>query len=414
MIKSVTIKNFDRFCDREAFLDPEVDPLFAGNLFSIRGDKWREASNLLSPAFTASKMRLMFAAMRDCCEACVDHVARLPERERLKIDTKDVFTRLTNDTIARCSFGLKVDSLKEPDNQFYVLGRKGTDSNKFSSAKFALGSFFPGLMKLVEDDVGDFFKNLIADTIRNREEQGVRCPDMLQLMMDALGKDRRSHLELDITEMTAHAFLFFFGGFDTTSTQMCVTAHELAVNLDAQRKLREAIDAASQPTYEVINSMPYLDAVLKESLLKHTQFNFLNRICTKSFELPPTLPGAKPLIVQPDTNVWIPATAIHRDPSYFENPDRFDPDRFLGKTATTTTTSDNDYAVNLGFGIGPRGCIGQRFATMEIKMLFFVLLSRFELRPNEKTPQPYVYSTKSITLLPEGGFSLSMIPRQLN
>ena len=415
LIKSVAIKNFEHFTDHRPFVDPAADPLFGVNLFSMKGDKWKETRNMLSPAFTSSKMKTMFELMLVCVSNAVDYLSELPAEARNMLDTKEFFTKYTNDVIASCAFGISVNSLKNPNNEFYKYGREATNFEGVRALKFFLVNLAPKLLKLlniklVDDKIASFFKKIVSDTIKMREETGTHRPDMLQLMMDARGKENNKHIQLDIQEMTAHAFIFFFAGFDSTSTQMCSLAHELAINPDVQEKLQSEIDAVlercdGKVTYEAINSMVYLDAVFNEALRLHAQAGFTDRICTKAFELPPSLPGLEPITVQPGTAIWIPIHAIHRNPEYYKEPTKFDPERYYQKKITI-----ND-VYNLGFGIGPRGCIGNRFAILEIKTLFFFILAKFNLKPNEKTCSPLVYSPKSFCIKPEGGFCLALEPR---
>ncbi|KAJ8675515.1 hypothetical protein QAD02_011301 [Eretmocerus hayati] len=414
LIKNITIKNFDDFPDHKGFFDETVDPLFGGNLFNMNGDRWKEARSLLSPAFTSSKMKGMFELMVACGENFVNYFAKKSASELKMVNSKDLFTKYTNDVIATCAFGISVNSLENPDNDFYVLGKKATDLDGIVTLKFFLSRAAPFLLKIlnikfVDDKVASFFTKVVKDTVAMRDEKGIHRPDMIQLMMDARGKDSK-HLKLDITEMTAQAFIFFFGGFDTTSTQMCMLTHELAINPDIQKKLQDEIDQAwketnGKPTYESINKMLYLDAVFNESVRFHTQAFFLDRMCMKAFELPPALPGAKPFIIPPGTNIWIPAGPIHKDPKYYENPETFDPDRYYEKKVTI-----ND-ATNMGFGIGPRSCIGNRFAILEIKIMLFFLLSKFNLKRTPLTCKPFTYSKKTFSIRPEGGFWVALEPR---
>ena len=65
--------------------------------------------------------------------------------------------------------------------------------------------------------------------------------------------------------------------------------------------------------------MLYLNAVIYESLRVHPGVS-LERVCTKEFELPPALPGSKPVIAKPGMTIWIPTLSIHYDPKYYENP----------------------------------------------------------------------------------------------
>lgn len=93
---------------------------------------------------------------------------------------------------------------------------------------------------------------------------------------------------------------------------------------------------------------------------------------------------------------------IHHDPDYYENPQKFDPERYYQKKVSINDTT------NLGFGIGPRACIGNRFAIMETKLLIFFILSKFNLRPNEKTSKNFEYDEKVFNIKPKGGYWLSM------
>lgn len=77
--------------------------------------------------------------------------------------------------------------------------------------------------------------------------------------------------ELTDDDITAQALLFFFGGFESSATLMCLIAHELAVNPDVQKRLQQEIDATlekceGEPTYELVMGMKYLDMVVSGKL----------------------------------------------------------------------------------------------------------------------------------------------------
>ncbi|XP_011505443.1 PREDICTED: cytochrome P450 9e2-like [Ceratosolen solmsi marchali] len=411
LIKNITIKNFDHFQDHRTFFDANTDKIMGGNVFNLKGDVWRESRNLLSPVFTSKKMKAMFELMVDCGERFVNYLEKQSEESRKIVDTKNLFTKFTNDVIATCAFGITVDSLKNPENDFYVLGRKVTNFEGQQMLKFLIAGAFPKLIKwlkikFVDDKTRIFFENIVSTTIALRDAKGISRPDMLQHLIDSRNKDYK-HFTLDMTYITAQLFIFFFGGFETTSSQMCIIAHELAINPDIQKRLQNEIDKVleetnGRPTYEAITEMAYLDAIFNESLRLHTQGGIIDRVCTKAFELPPALPDSKPFSMQPGMNIWIPASAIHRDPNYYENPTKFDPDRYFQKKV-----SIND-VFNLGFGIGPRSCIGNRFALLETKILIFSLLSKFNLKPNAKTCSPFKYSAVVFNIKPVGGYTLSI------
>ncbi|OAD57479.1 Cytochrome P450 9e2 [Eufriesea mexicana] len=228
---------------------------------------------------------------------------------------------------------------------------------------------------------------------------------MIQLMLEAKQKDGK---ELTIDEMTCQAFVFFIANFDTVSTIVSFAMHELALNPDVQAKLHAEIEEVvektnGKPSYELLKAMQYMDAVISETLRLYALLPFLDRVCVKEFQLPPTTPGSRPITIKPGEMVWFLPFALQRDPKYFSNPTKFHPDRFLSKEAHQATY--------LPFGLGPRICIGNRFALIQCKMALFYLIWRCELEPCEKTAIPLEFSSKSFVLLPKEGFWLNVRSR---
>ncbi|XP_012529713.1 cytochrome P450 9e2 [Monomorium pharaonis] len=409
LIKSILVKNFDSFPDRRGFSDLN-DPLFAKNLFSLHGEKWRNVRALLSPSFTSSKMKMMFTLMSECAKDFGKFLSTLSE-DKCEMNTKDAFSKYTNDVIATCAFGIKINSMKDPTNKFYVYGKEATN---FRAFKFLLLRTFPTLgkilkIKLINDYISNFFKDIVETTIATRDAEHITRPDMLQLMMDIRGKE--GCRELDIDEMTAQAFVFFFGGFDTSSTTMSFAAHEIAANPEVQTKLQQEVDKVleksnGEVSYESINQFEYLEAVISETLRLYPPIMFLERTCNKSYDLPPALPGEKSFVVKKDTIFWIPVYAIHRDKKYYDNPEKFCPERFLNNKMHYINCSHY-----MPFGLGPRMCIANRFAMLEVKVLLFHLLARCELKPSAKTASPIKFS-RNLTALPENGFWLNIQRRK--
>ncbi|XP_012531214.2 cytochrome P450 9e2-like [Monomorium pharaonis] len=413
LIKSVAIKNFDAFQDHLFFGNEAQDPLFGTNLIALRGDKWREMRTLLSPAFTASKMKAMFQLISECAVNFSEYLMNVPSDKRV-MEMKDIFTRYANDVIATCAFGINVDSMRERENDFYMFGKKATNFNAIAILKVLLHQHMPSLVrllniKLIDDCTNAFFVNLVADTVRTREEKGIIRPDMIQLLMDSRSK-REPGRELTILNMTSQAFIFFFAGFDSSSTLMSFAAHEIAVNPDVQEKLQIEIDQVledtnGQPSYEAINEMKYLNAVINEALRKYPVQAVTDRLCVKDFELPATLPNAKPYLVKEGMILWIPFYALQRDPKYFPEPDKFKPERFLEE-------GQCNFDAYHPFGLGPRMCIGNRFALLETRTLLFHLLARCQLKPCEKTSTSGRLQKNGFLMQIEGGFWLNIVPRE--
>jgi len=415
LIKSITLKHFDNFMDHYGFVSEDQDPLFGRNIFILRGERWREVRSILSPAFTTSKMKSMFKLMSDCGVNFATYLAQLPAKSK-SMEMKDVFSRYTNDVIATCAFGVTIDSMRDPKNEFYVYGKEMTAANSVILLKAYTFRLLPWLarmlrLKLFPERISIFFRNLIEKIIRMREENGIIRPDIMQLMMESRSKNGQTILTID--DIVSQAFLFFFGGFENPSSMMCFTAYEIATHPDIHETLQNEIDRVLEATdgqisYEAIENMEYLNAVLYEALRMYPIGTMLDRLCVKDFELPPTLPGSNSFTMKKGQSLWVPVYALHHDPKYFEEPKRFDPSRFLGERKRNTLNC----GAYLPFGMGPRMCIGNRFSLLEMKVLFFHLLARCDLKPGEKTKLPLKLARDGFAVKAEGGFWLDVTARK--
>lgn len=411
LINSIAVKNFDYFSDHNNFVNAELNPITSKNLFGLKGDHWREMRKILTPSFTSSKMKMMFELIRECAENFCDFLANESTYGRV-YNMKDMLCRYANDALTTCAYGIKLDSNKDPDNEFLFIGRNNLNLEGNTLMKFIMNKHFPLLSKLLGirlfgEKVENFFKRVVTNSVKLRKEKDIVRPDMIQLMLESM--DNNDKL-INIDEMAAQAFIFFMGGFETTSNILGFLVHEVGVNPDVQSKLQAEIDniveqTNGKPTYEDINGMQYLDAVLKETLRLYPLVVFIDRKCVKNFELPPATPNGKPIMLKPGDTIWFPNYSLHLDPKYFSDPHKFNPDRFL--------EGNINQSVYMPFGLGPRKCIGYRFAIMQSKMLLFQLLSRCNLEPSKvKTRIPLVLSKRTFIMLPEGGFWMKLQTRK--
>lgn len=106
--------------------------LFFFNLPNLKflGQKWRTMRPILSPSFTSSKMRSIFKLISECVENFNDYYLK-KNQDIVEVEMKDSFTRFANDVIATTAFGVKIDSLKEQNNEFYTMGKEVTDFSSF-------------------------------------------------------------------------------------------------------------------------------------------------------------------------------------------------------------------------------------------------------------------------------------------
>nr|CAH7736637.1 unnamed protein product [Callosobruchus chinensis] len=237
------------------------------------------------------------------------------------------------------------------------------------------------------DNVGRFFRTLIKDTISYRTANGISRPDLIQFLLDTrkgtvheasqdsnetqfsvvsesdLGsKNKKFSTELTDDDITAQGLDFFYGGSYSTPSLITFCSHELAFHPEIQDKLRREIDGTTKEnggkiSYELLTRMKYLDMVVSETLRKWSTATWVDRICREPVIIEPERPGETSLHIDRGTIVWIPAMAIHRDPHYWPEPEKFDPERFSDKNKNNVNTG-----AFLAFGGGPRNCIGTDFS----------------------------------------------------
>lgn len=110
------------------------------------------------------------------------------------------------------------------------------------------------------------------------------------------------------------------------------------------------------------------------------------------------------IVIEKGTMVLIPVYGIHYDPEYYPDPEKFDPERFSNEEQ-----KKRDPMTFLGFGEGPRNCIGLRFGMMQVRIGLITLLNSFEFSIGEKTQSPR-FNLKATTLMNEGKMYLKLKP----
>lgn len=279
--KIVLVRDFASFVDRGMYHNERDDPL-SGNLFFIEGDAWRRLRAKISPTFTSGKMKLMFHTIRGVADRLTELMATIVttggddggNNGGSVVDIREYLARFTTDVIGSCAFGIECDSIRNPESEFRQMGKKMFSFTKLQSLKLMLMWLMPDFaqrwrMQFNTDEVTAFVMQLVQRTIAQRRQSGERRNDFMQLMMDMHlcdgGVDTDEGLSME--EMAAQSFIFFFAGFETSSTTMTYALYELALNGDIQQQLRDEIHECSAEdgdnfTYEQIQKMPYLDKVV--------------------------------------------------------------------------------------------------------------------------------------------------------
>jgi len=440
LIKQLAVKEFDHFVDHKVMIDGDPNSLFGRALFNLRGQKWRDMRATLSPAFTGSKMRQMFELMNTVGQqVAVALTQQIKNGGENSFEFRELSRKFAVDVIATTALGIEVNSFKDPKNELLEFATKMTGhfGSFVSMIKFTAYVFVPKLMlklkvSLFSEETTKFFQDAVSETMKMRDEQGIVRPDLINLLMQAK-KGNLAH-ELDTErdvdgfatveesqigkrtvtrtweddDLIAQSLIFFFAGFESVSTMISFIAYELMVNPDCQTKLQKEIDELNekvdgkQVNYGQIQGMKYLDQIVCETLRKWPA-PMIDRACNKDLELDC---DGKKIVIEKGRSFYVPVGGIHHDERYYDNPDKFDPERF-----NEENRGKIDAGAYLPFGIGPRNCIGSRFALLELKTIIYYLLLNFNFEPAEKTQIPVKLKFNLVQLLPEKGIWVKFTPR---
>ncbi|XP_036028239.1 cytochrome P450 3A13-like [Onychomys torridus] len=408
MIKKVLVKEFySVFTNRSSFGPPGI---LEKGITRSKNKEWKRIRSVLTPAFSSGKLKEMFPIIQEYGDAMVKNMSRVVEKGK-SVTIKDILGAYSMDVTTSTLFGVKVDSLDNPQNPLLENTRKLFVFEIFNPLVFSI-ALFPFLSRVYNklnicvfpSDAISFFKKFIEKIKKDRVEYTQKHRvDFLQLMMNSQNsKDTESHKSLSDMEILAQAITFIFAGYETTSTALSFITYLLAIHPDVQKKLQHEIDAVlpnkAPATYQALVEIEYLDMVVNETMRLYPVIGRINRLSKEDAEI-------NGVFIPNGTLVTIPIFVLHRDPKYWPEPEEFHPERF---------SKENKERINpytyMPFGYGPRNCVGMRFALINMKLAIVKILQNFSLYSCEETEVPLKLSKKLIHT-PEKPIVLKIIPR---
>ncbi|KAL5536466.1 hypothetical protein ACEPAF_288 [Sanghuangporus sanghuang] len=204
--------------------------------------------------------------------------------------------------------------------------------------------------------------------------------DLLSLLLIASLEDR-----LSADELSEQISTFIMTGHEATTMTLGFTVWELSRNQGIQDRLREELsNFTGEPTYNDFQSrLPYLDAVLKETLRKYPGLPYMERVATKHDIIPLGQPVklsdgsvTSQVEVSPGQIVLIPIIAIQRLNSLWKDAEKFRPERWL-EDLPSEVKQYPGWSNLLVFSDGPRSCVGSRLAMFQYKVILSGLVTRF-------------------------------------
>ncbi|XP_065882296.1 cytochrome P450 4A25-like [Dysidea avara] len=361
-------------------------PWIGTGLLVANGDKWFRSRRLLTPAFHFGVLKPYIQVYNECAQILINKWTKLTSSNE-SVEICEPISLLTLDVILRCAFSHKSNCQNTGHQSPYVqsvyaLSKILTQRLLFiphqSDFLFYLspsGRKFLRACKVVHDHS----EKVIRDRKAVLEEQimkgepikptsGRKYLDFLDILLTSKDEDG---VGLSDEQIRAEVDTFMFEGHDTTASGIYWTLYCLAKHPFHQQKCREEIrtvlDDRDCIEWDDLKSLSYTTMCIKESMRLYPPVPLYFRNISEDTTI-------KGHLIPKNTFVTIAPIGLHRQPDIWENPEEYDPLRFLPERC-----EGRDNFAYMPFSAGPRNCIGQTFALNEEKVVIGNILNKFSL-----------------------------------
>lgn len=381
------VKNSQNYLKDGPFFKATKMVLGNGLAFSD-GDIWKRDRRMMAPVFHKKCIDAFFGLMLDFANRLVNDLSTVHKA----VDIHAIFNELAMNIATNTLFGTDLEKSKSEVLLAKFKLMVDDIMKRMSGLSFPLWVPTPANQKL---------KNAVKVYIEGMKEiieAKIKQPGhtMLDLLIQA--KDPETGELMSLRELIDQVRVFFAAGTETTANTLTWTLYLLAKHPEVARQLKQEIEQVLQgeePTLEKLPQLPYLHQVIQESMRLYSPVWILSRQNKASENIAGyTLP--------PRSNVFFSSYMLHRNPRYWENPDDFIPERFApGKL------SKEALRAFIPFGAGPRKCIGDRFADMEIKVVLIRVLQSLHWQLKDSFEAEKLFSG---SLQPKNGMWMNFQP----
>ncbi|GAB1602229.1 cytochrome P450 3A8-like [Argonauta hians] len=413
IIQEILVKRFSNFTNRPVYI---VDEIMKSDITIAEDEYWKFLRTILSPSFTAFQLRAMNKMIQSCSDSLVKNVAKYADNNE-DVEIKSIFSAYTLDVIAATGFGVLVDSQNNPDDPL-VKNAKGVFEISLTNPIFFLIFLLPSSAKLIAKTplvysvIGNqvFFRRFCQKMIAERKKKGISEDmnrNLLNLMIKAqlkghetLSAEAEKELQLENmtdwrtkrgitdTEILAQCVTLLLAAYETTATTLMFFTYLMAIHPDKQEKVYEEIlDELGDeiPNYDNVQKLSYLETCMNETLRMYPIATSVDRLCRKTCTI-------KNVKIEEGMAVRIAVDALHYDPKYWPEPEKFIPERFSeeGKAQQEPFTF-------IPFGGGPRVCLGMRLFKLEFRIAVVQMMRKFKILATEKTENPLMLANTFLT-----------------
>jgi cytochrome P450 len=352
--KVLTSQNFVR-----TTLSRDLLESFLGwGLFSQEGEDHLQQRRLMQPAFHHKRIEGYGAVMGNLAT-------------RMLEGWKDGETRDISHDMMRLTFEIVSKTLFDADTgeQARQVNEAFTAIMRAINLEYPLYSVLPAWVPVrrwgASRRAVEALRRITGSIIQERRASGTDRGDLLSMLLMAQDEDGTKMTD---AQLGAQTLSLLFAGHETTANLLSWAWLLLSRNPDIRQKLRAELDTVlggRTPTVADLPKLKYTECVVRETLRIYPPAWYAERAPLTDTELGGyTIPAHSPVVI----SVYV----THRDPRFFEQPEHFRPERFLG-------VEDRQVPAYLPFGAGSHLCIGNRFALMEAQLLIAAIAQRYEL-----------------------------------
>ncbi len=379
-IESVLSTNAKNFIKSRSLRSPFFQRLVGKGLLTSDGELWRRQRRLAQPAFHRQRI----SAYGDVMVEYADRMVAGWQAGQVRDIHRDMM-RLTLEIVVKTLFNTDVSG-PDADRVGRVLSEMVKPFASQATLRWILDNRLPTptnrrFHKLVSE-IDDIIYRIIAERRASGSDEG----DLLSMLLSAHDEDGSQMTDRQLRD---EVITLFLAGHETTALTLSFSWYLLAENPAAEQKFHDELDevlGGRLPTLADMGRLKYTELIAKESMRLYPPAYGVGREVIDDFELGGyRIPGKANLFMFP----W----ALQRDSRFFNNPEAFQPERWT----EAFSASLPKYAY-FPFGGGPRICIGNSFAMMEIVLLLATIGQRFKFSLLPDHP---------VTLLP----AMSLRPR---
>lgn len=381
LVKEILTKNL-------MFQKPKINPLvelLATGVAAYESEKWTKHRKIINPAFHMEKLKGMLPAM---CLSCDDMMSKfttfLSSNDSSELDVWPYFQTLTSDVISRTAFGSNYDE----GRKIFQLQREQTNLaiEAVNTVYIPGWRFLPTKrnkrMKEIYVEVQNTLMGIIDKRLKAMETGENKYDDLLGILLKSNMEEIRLNdnnklVGMSMKEVIEECKLFYFAGQETTSVVLTWMVILLGWHQNWQQKAREEIMQAfgdQTPNFDGLNHLKIVTSILYEVMRLYPPLAIMSRTTNKETKLGGmSLPAGVILS--------LPIILMHYDSDIWgDDAKEFNPERFYEGVSTATKNQFSYFP----FGWGPRICVGQNFAMLEMKLAMAMILQKFsfELSPS--------------------------------